>query len=61
MTMGFERGKCVAALRASFGNSDMAVDYLINGIPADIGQPGPENIEEVLRALLANPQYAQFR
>lgn len=59
--MGFDREKCVTALRASFGNSDVAVDYLLNGIPADIGQPGPENVEEVLRALVASPQFAPFK
>lgn len=34
--MGFEREKCVAALNAAFNNSDVAVDYLLNGIPADL-------------------------
>ncbi len=32
--MGFDREKCVAALRAAFGNAEVAVDYLINGIPS---------------------------
>jgi hypothetical protein len=36
MLMGFEREKCVAALSAAFNNTDVAVDYLINGIPADL-------------------------
>lgn len=59
--MGFDREKCVAALRASFGNLDVAVDNLLNGIPAGIEQPGPENAEEILRALVANPSFAPFR
>lgn len=38
MSMGFDREKCVAALRAAYNNVDRAVDYLLNGIPANIGQ-----------------------
>lgn len=38
--MGFDREKCVAALRAAYNDSDRAVEYLLNGIPANIPQPG---------------------
>lgn len=41
MSMGFERERCVAALAAAFNNTDVAVDYLINGIPADLLQNQP--------------------
>lgn len=33
MSMGFDREKCVAALRAAFGDADRAVEYIFNGIP----------------------------
>lgn len=36
--MGFERQQCVAALRAAYNDLNRAVDYLINGIPANLGQ-----------------------
>ncbi|XP_064180066.1 RAD23 homolog A, nucleotide excision repair protein a isoform X2 [Anguilla rostrata] len=32
--MGFEREKVVAALEASFGNSERAVEYLLEGFPS---------------------------
>jgi len=47
-SMGFEKDKCMAALRAAFYNPERAVDYLLNGIPQDpqtppVAQPGPAN------------------
>lgn len=73
LTMGFEREKCVAALTAAFGNTDRAVEYLINGIPqipqggqpsaqmgADLGGMG-QQAEAVLRNIVNHPSFAQVK
>lgn len=69
--MGFEREKCVAALRAAYYNTDRAVQYLLNGIPAQsaqgsgqgLGLGGPDNaqVQNLFRSLLATPNFAQIK
>ena len=42
--MGFEKEKVVAALRASYNNPDRAIDYLLNGLPAE--QPVQQQVQQ---------------
>jgi hypothetical protein len=40
-SMGFPRGKAMAALNAALGNMERAVDFLFNGIPVVTDEPAP--------------------
>ena len=61
--MGFPREQCVAALRAAYNNSERAVEYLLNGIPAGSGGQGGQAPQgtEALQALASLPQFEMMR
>jgi UV excision repair protein RAD23 len=58
MTMGFPREECIAALRAAYGHSDRAVEYLLNGLP--LAPPRPA-IPNPMSSLQDPAQLAQLR
>ena len=61
MSMGFDREKCVKALRAAFNNSDRAVEYLLNGIP-EVPQQNPQmSGSNILANIVNSPQFSQIR
>lgn len=53
--MGFPREQCVAALKAASNNSQIAIEYLLNGIPANSGQQGGQG--HGLELLSSLPQF----
>uniref|UniRef100_A0A8C1VC44 UV excision repair protein RAD23 n=1 Tax=Cyprinus carpio TaxID=7962 RepID=A0A8C1VC44_CYPCA len=73
MSMGYEREKVVAALRASYNNPHRAVEYLLNGIPSVPVQetrPAPAQLptdtqpaegENPLEFLRSQPQFQSMR
>ncbi|KAM3845319.1 UV excision repair protein RAD23 homolog A isoform 1-T1 [Vipera latastei] len=73
MSMGYERERVVAALRASYNNPHRAVEYLLTGIPGSSeperapiqesqpqDQPAPEG-ENPLEFLRDQPQFQNMR
>ncbi|XP_077102123.1 RAD23 homolog A, nucleotide excision repair protein a [Siphateles boraxobius] len=73
MSMGYERDKVVAALKASYNNPHRAVEYLLNGIPTVPVQetrPAPVQLptdtqptegENPLEFLRSQPQFQSMR
>ncbi|XP_051560725.1 RAD23 homolog A, nucleotide excision repair protein a [Myxocyprinus asiaticus] len=73
MSMGYERDKVVAALKASYNNPHRAVEYLLNGIPSVPVQetsPAPTQLttdtpstegENPLEFLRSQPQFQSMR
>lgn len=73
MSMGYEREKVVAALKASYNNPHRAVEYLLNGIPTVPVQetnPAPAQLptdtpstegENPLEFLRSQPQFQSMR
>ncbi|XP_038168534.1 UV excision repair protein RAD23 homolog A isoform X2 [Arvicola amphibius] len=74
MSMGYERERVVAALRASYNNPHRAVEYLLTGIPGSPEpehgsvqesqvpeQPATETVENPLEFLRDQPQFQNMR
>lgn len=66
--MGFPEAECRAALTAAQGNPDLAVEFLMSGIPATIQQPPapvaaprPAPAGGPLDALRQHPQFNQLK
>ena len=58
--MGFPREQCLAALTAAFGNSERAVEYLLNGVPPSPMQ-GHSQAASMQAGLQNLPQLAELR
>jgi len=50
MGMGFEKGQCLRALRAASNNADLAVEYLLSGIPQKVQPPTQSEYYQMERA-----------
>merc|ERR1719469_1415439 len=60
-TMGFPEAEVLACLRASRGNPDAAVEFLMNGIPPAATASAPSSGGEPLAALRSHPQFDALR
>jgi UV excision repair protein RAD23 len=45
LEMGFEESHCLKAITAAKGSVQIAIEYLYNGIPSNISEVEPENID----------------
>lgn len=62
MDMGYSRPQVEQALRASFDNSERAVEYLVTGIPEELlAERLEEEDEDPLGFLRGQPQFQQMR
>uniref|UniRef100_H2MPX4 UV excision repair protein RAD23 n=1 Tax=Oryzias latipes TaxID=8090 RepID=H2MPX4_ORYLA len=69
MSMGYERERVVAALRASFNNPHRAVEYLLTGIPSSpvqesnppVQPPTSGSTDNPLAFLRTQPQFLHMR
>jgi len=71
MAMGFGRDECVKALRLAYNNSERAVQFLVDGMPAEGeeedepepagGLPPQMDSHAIFQRLIQEPQFIQLR